>query len=197
MRPLLKGYVALIGVLACALFVRELLALSRPLAGTAAAAWPHAWSIELALALFLLTALGEHLQFEIRRGWNTNCSGVAHLAAAFLLPPPLAMAIAAFGALTRAVRYPLPPTKLAFNAASIALAVLAACALACSIPLLIGVGAVSGLGAIFGGWQWFGIALVAGAAATTGWLIVRSRRAAKARAARGAAEADSCGCGTC
>ena len=78
-----------------------------------------------------------------------------------------------------------------------AVAVLAACALACSIPVLIGVGAASGLGAIFGGWQWFGIALVAGAVGTAGWLFVRSRRTAKARTDTGAAGADSCGCGTC
>lgn len=92
---------------------------------------------------------------------------------------------------------PSSGTTVAKRGGIAAFAVLAACALACSIPLLIGVGAVSGLGAIFGGWQWFGIALVAGAAVTTVWLIVRSRRAAKARAALGAAEADSCGCGTC
>src|SRR4051794_15402405 len=125
MRPTLKGYVALVVVLACALFARELVALSTRLGDPLMSAWPHAWSVEVALALLLLAMLGEHLQFEIRRGWNTNCGAVAHLAAAFLLPPPLAMAIAAIGALTRAVRYPLPPVKLAFNAASIAIAVLA------------------------------------------------------------------------
>jgi len=78
-----------------------------------------------------------------------------------------------------------------------AIAVLAACGLACSLPLLVGLGAASGLGAIFGGWQWFGIALVVGAAAIASWLFVRNRRAARARAARGATDADSCDCGTC
>ena len=92
---------------------------------------------------------------------------------------------------------PTPGTQAAKRGGIAAVAVLTACALACSIPLLIGVGAVSGLGAIFGGWQWFGIALVGGATVTAGWLFVRSRRTAKARAGTGAAEGDSCDCGTC
>ncbi len=63
------------------------------------------------------------MQFEVRRGWYTNASAVAHVSAAFLLPPGLAMAIAALGALVRAYRYPLPLAKATFNIASISLAV--------------------------------------------------------------------------
>jgi signal transduction histidine kinase len=117
MRPLLKGYVALVAAVALLLLVADMLALS---------SWTHSWSLELAIALLVLTAIGEHLQFEVRRGWYTNCSAVPHLAAAFLLPPPVAMAIAAIGACTRAVRYPPPPAKLVFNAAAISISVLAA-----------------------------------------------------------------------
>jgi signal transduction histidine kinase len=80
-----------------------------------------------------LTAIGDHLQFEVRRGWYTNASAVAHVGAAFLLPPGLAMAIAGMGALVRAFRYPLPPGKAAFNVASISLAVGAAAHLAAQL----------------------------------------------------------------
>jgi hypothetical protein len=88
-------------------------------------------------------------------------------------------------------------TQIAKRGGIAAIAVLAACAVACSIPLLIGVGAVSGLGAIVGGWQWFGIALVVGAAVTGVWLFVRSRRAGTSRTVGSTAETGSCGCGTC
>jgi signal transduction histidine kinase len=117
MRPVLKGYVGLVVVAALALLWREIGALP---------SWSHPWSIEVVLALLVLSVLGEHVQFEVRRGWYTNCSAVAHIAAAFLLPPALAMSIAAIGAAARGVRYPLPPAKLAFNAAAISLAVLGA-----------------------------------------------------------------------
>src|SRR5262245_41834049 len=117
MRPLLKGYVALVVTVALALLVREFAALQSS---------GYEWSLGLAFGLLVLTVLGEHVQFEVRRGWYTNCSAVPHLAAAFLLPPPIAMVVAALGAGARAVRNPLPPAKLAFNAASISLAVLAA-----------------------------------------------------------------------
>jgi hypothetical protein len=117
MRWLLKGYVALVVVVTTTLLAVDISALP---------SWGHAWSLELAAALLILTVVGEHLQFEVRRGWYTNCSAVPHLAAAFLLPPPVAVLIAAAGAGARALRYPLPPAKLAFNAAGIGLAVSAA-----------------------------------------------------------------------
>ncbi|HEY3062094.1 MAG TPA: HAMP domain-containing sensor histidine kinase [Chloroflexota bacterium] len=117
MRPLLRAYVALIAVVALMLLALDMAALG---------SWSHSWSIELAVGLLALTVLGEHLQFEVRRGWYTNCSAVPHLAAAFLLPPAVAMLIAMVGAGARALRYPLPPMKLLFNAAAISVAVVAA-----------------------------------------------------------------------
>jgi len=114
MRPLLKLYIASVGTAAVVLLGHDLSVL--PL-------WQHSWSFGVTIALILLTAIGDHLQFEVRRGWYTNASAVAHVSAAFLLPPGLAMAIAALGALVRAYRYPLPLAKATFNIASISLAV--------------------------------------------------------------------------
>src|SRR5258708_14879553 len=114
MRPLLKLYIARAGHAGILLLGPDLSVLAR---------WPHSWSLGVTIALIVLTAIGDHLQFEVRRGWYTNASAVAHVAAAFLLPPGLAMAIAGLGALMRAFRYPLPPAKAAFNIASISLAV--------------------------------------------------------------------------
>src|ERR1700693_1804964 len=84
MRPLLKLYIALVGTTAVLLLVHDLSVL---------ADWPPSWSPGITIALVLLTAIGGHLQFEVRRGWYTNASAVAHVAAAFLLPPGVAMAI--------------------------------------------------------------------------------------------------------
>ena len=114
MRPALKRYIALVCVVAAMLLGHDL---------SVASGWPHAWSPSVALALILLAAVGDQLQFEVRRGWYTNASAVAHVAAAFLLPPGLAMAIAAFGVLVRTLRHPLAWHKAAFNMASIGLAV--------------------------------------------------------------------------
>ena len=61
--------------------------------------------------------------FEVRRGWSTNASAVAHIAACFLLPPGAAMAIAALGVIVRTIRFPLPLPKATFNIASIILTV--------------------------------------------------------------------------
>ena len=124
MRPLLKLYIALVGVAAIALLGHDLSVL---------ALWPYSWSFGVTIALMVLTAIGDHLQFEVRRGWYTNASAVAHVGAAFLLPPGLAMAIAGLGALVRAFRYPLPRAKAAFNIASISLAVGAAAHLAAQL----------------------------------------------------------------
>jgi hypothetical protein len=106
MRPLLKLYIALVGIAAALLLGYDLSELW---------VWPHSWSVGVMIALLVLTAIGDHLQFEVRRGWYTNASAVAHVGAAFLLPPGLAMAIAGLGALIRAFRYPLPPAKAGFN----------------------------------------------------------------------------------
>src|SRR2546423_10501224 len=121
MRPVLKLYITFVCASALLLLAHDLSVL---------ALWPHSSSLGVTIALIVLTAVGDHLQFEVRRGWYTNASAVAHVGAAFLLPPGLAMAIAALGALVRAYRYPLPPAKAAFNIASISLAVGAAAHLA-------------------------------------------------------------------
>src|SRR5712691_8525879 len=117
MRPLLRLYIALVGTAAILLLGHDLSVL--PL-------WPHAWSLEVTIALIVLTGIGDHLQFEVRRGWYTNASAVAHVGAAFLLPPGLAIGIAAFGVLVRTLRHPLPLHKATFNIANIGLAVGAA-----------------------------------------------------------------------
>ena len=83
MRPLLKLYIALVGTAALLLLSYDLSVL---------ALWPHPWSVGVTIALIILTGLGDHLQFEVRRGWYTNASAVAHVAAVFLLPPGVAMA---------------------------------------------------------------------------------------------------------
>jgi signal transduction histidine kinase len=117
MRPVLKLYIAAVCAAAVLLLGHDL---------TVLALWPHAWSAGTVIALVLLAAVGDHLQFEVRRGWYTNASAVAHVAAAFLAPPGLAIAIAAFGVVVRMLRHPLPLHKAGFNTASIALAVGAA-----------------------------------------------------------------------
>jgi signal transduction histidine kinase len=114
MRPFVKLYITLVGFAAILLLGHDLSVL---------VLWPHPWSFGVTIALIVLTTIGEQMQFELRRGWYTNASAVAHVAAAFLLPPGLAMAIAGLGALIRALRYPLPLAKAGFNIASISLAV--------------------------------------------------------------------------
>jgi len=114
MRPVLKLYVSLIVASSLVLLVHDLSVL---------AAWSHPPSLGITIALIVLTVLGDQLQLEVRRGWSTNASAVAHICAAFLLPPAAAMLIAALGLTVRALRYPLPWRKVAFNAASMALTV--------------------------------------------------------------------------
>src|SRR5260370_4986328 len=113
MRSALKLYIALVCTSALLLLGHDLSVL---------ALWPHTWSIGVTIALIVVTGLGDQLQFEVRRGWYTNASAVAHVGAAILLPPGLAMSIAAVGVIVRALRYPLPPIKTAFNIANISLA---------------------------------------------------------------------------
>src|SRR3981081_1076178 len=121
MRTVVKLYIAFVGLAAIVLLVHDLSEL---------ALWPHPWSLGVTIALIVLTAIGEQLQFELRRGWYTDASAVAHVAAAFLLPPGLAIAIASLGAIVRGFRYPLPLAKAGFNLASITLSVCVAALLA-------------------------------------------------------------------
>jgi signal transduction histidine kinase len=121
LRPVLKLYIALVVTSAAVLLVHDLSVL---------ADWGFPSSIGVTIALIVLTTLGDQLQFEVRRGWYTNASAVAHLSAAFLLPPAEAMAVATFGLTVRAVRFPQPAAKAVFNVANMALAVGAAAHLA-------------------------------------------------------------------
>jgi signal transduction histidine kinase len=113
-RRVLTLYVTLVGTAALVLLGHDLSVLK---------AWPYSWSFGVTIALIVLAVIGDHLQFEVRRGWLTNASAVAHLCAAFLLPPGIAMVVAALGATIRAARYPLPSLKALFNIASISLSV--------------------------------------------------------------------------
>src|SRR5689334_12795873 len=106
MRPVLKLYIGLIVTSAAVLLVHDLSVLAN---------WPHPSSFGVTIALIVLTALGDQLQFEVRRGWYTNASAVAHISAAFLLPPAAAMSVAALGLGLRTLRYPQPLTKTVFN----------------------------------------------------------------------------------
>src|SRR5260370_10700566 len=110
MRLLVKLYVVLIGTVAVLLLGHDLSVL---------ALWPHTWSPWVTIALIVLAVVGDHLQFEVRRGWSTNASAVAHIAACFLLPPAGAMPIAAFRGIVRAFRFPLPLPQAGFNGVSI------------------------------------------------------------------------------
>jgi signal transduction histidine kinase len=114
MRPLLKLYIGLIVTSAAVLLVHDLSVLAN---------WPHPSSLGVTIALIVLTAVGDQVQFEVRRGWYTNASAVAHISAAFLLPPAAAMSVAALGLGLRTLRYPQPLTKTVFNVANMGLSV--------------------------------------------------------------------------
>src|SRR5205823_3352566 len=109
-----KLYICLVVTSAAVLLVHDLSVL---------ADWPHPSSFGVTIALIVLTAMGDQLQFEVRRGWYTNASAVAHISAAFLLPPAEAMAIAALGLALRTLRHPLAPAKVLFNLATIVITV--------------------------------------------------------------------------
>jgi signal transduction histidine kinase len=123
-RPVLKLYIGLVGSAALLLLLHDL---------SVFALWPYPWSLGIALALIAVTLVGDQLQFEVRRGWYTNASAVGHIAAAFLVPPALAVTIAGMSALGRTVRYPLPAAKAVFNVASICVAVAVAAQVATAL----------------------------------------------------------------
>ena len=114
MRLALKLYIGLVAASAILLLSYDLSVL---------ASWPHSWSLGVTIALIVLSTLSDQIQFEVRRGWYTNASAVAHVATAFLLPPALAMGISAIGIIVRAARFPVPLSKTIFNLANISLAV--------------------------------------------------------------------------
>src|SRR5207248_3794499 len=78
MRLALKLYIGLVAASAILLLSYDLSVL---------ASWPHSWSLGVTIALIVLSTLSDQIQFEVRRGWYTNASAVAHVATAFLLPP--------------------------------------------------------------------------------------------------------------
>jgi mercuric ion transport protein len=94
---------------------------------------------------------------------------------------------------------PATPAKTARTGGIAAGAILLACAAACSLPLIIGAGALSGIGAFLAGGQIIGIVLIAVAVAATGWWFLRraakKRRTAHTAADAQAGEATSCDCG--
>jgi hypothetical protein len=103
---------------------------------------------------------------------------------------------------TETHQHSLSEHKTARRGGIAAIAIVAGCAIACSLPLLIGIGAVSSIGAFLGGWEVAGIALTAAVAGAGVWLLVRRQRAAARRAQAanmtdGASEASGCGCGSC
>src|SRR5215470_10809181 len=58
MRLVLKLYITLVCAVTALLFGRDLSVLTL---------WPHSWSAAVAIALIVLSAIGDHLQFEVRR----------------------------------------------------------------------------------------------------------------------------------
>ena len=113
MRPFLGLYVAAMIVAALAMIAFA----------------PYAWADgstyqPLVLAvLVVLCVLGEHVTFQVHSGWTTHASTAPHLAAAFLLPPGLASAVAAVASIAYALNRRTAPLKAAFNTASMALSV--------------------------------------------------------------------------
>jgi hypothetical protein len=65
MHPLVKLYITFVGLAAIMLLGHDLSVL---------ALWPHPWSLGVTIALIVLTAIGDQLQFELRRGWYTTAS---------------------------------------------------------------------------------------------------------------------------
>ena len=101
---------------------------------------------------------------------------------------------------------PTTPAKTARTGGIAAAVVLIACTAACSLPLIIGAGALSGIGAFLAGGPVIGIILIAVAVAATGWWFLRRaakvRRTAQVNTAQAAADApdggaSSCDCGGC
>lgn len=84
----------------------------------------------------------------------------------------------------------LPTGPLARRGALATGAVLVACAVACSLPLLVGGGVLASVGAFAGGAQAAGLALLAAAALGAVWWV-RRRRARSTESDT----SSSCGCG--
>ena len=91
MRPALKLYIVLVAAVAVPLIFVCLAALP---------AWPHAWSPGVLALLLLFCIAGQRLTFQVHRGWETHASTMPHIAAAFLLPPGLAILVGAAAAAT-------------------------------------------------------------------------------------------------
>src|SRR5947209_7443900 len=111
MRPFLRAYiVAVIGAALAVLWRAQY--------------EPHAgqnWQPALISVLLVLCIIGEGVTFQVRSGWATHAGTIPHIAAALLLPPGQASAIAGLGILVHAVRRRQTPAKAAFNTASMTL----------------------------------------------------------------------------
>src|SRR5437899_3064487 len=114
----------------------------------------HSYSPLLALVLLVACAAAQRLTFQVHRGWETHASTTPHLAAAFLLPPGLAILVGAGGAFSYELSRRAPAGKALFNVASIALAVAASAHIAANL------GGPSLLTAD-GGWSGLLVALIA------------------------------------
>jgi len=144
-RPALKAYIALVTAAAVLLIVLDLATMPGSL---------HSYSPLLALVLLVACAAAQRLTFQVHRGWETHASTTPHLAAAFLLPPGLAILVGAGGAFSYELSRRAPPAKALFNVASIALAVAASAHIAANL------GGPSLLTAD-GGWSGLLVALIA------------------------------------
>lgn len=131
MRPILKAYIGLVAATAVLLVGTDLAQPDLP---------PFAWGAVLVLAA--ACAVADHLSFQVHRGWSTSAGAVPQLAAAFLLPPPVAALVAVAGASTRVASHRLSPSRAIFNLASIALNVWVAARIAQALgaPAILGQG---------------------------------------------------------
>src|SRR5690242_11568021 len=172
MRTLLAAYVS--AVILAALFVVTRV--------------PHElgthWQPVLVLLLLVLCIVGEHVTFQVHSGWSTHGGTAPHIAAALLLPPGLAGAIAGASVLVYGLRRRKSPLKSAFNTAAFTLATSAASFLAWSAgdcQVLLEPGAGGAVIAVLAclGYFFVSIPLVAGVVAIDQrrsiWRIVRGK----------------------
>ncbi|MBV8719092.1 MAG: EAL domain-containing protein [Chloroflexi bacterium] len=116
MRPLLRAYVGAVILAALAVVAW---AQCRPAASSD-------WQPVLVVVLLVLCVVGEQVTFQIQSGWSTHAGTAPHMAAALLLPPGVAGAVAGLSVLIYEFRRGKPLGKAAFNSATTMLAATAA-----------------------------------------------------------------------